>query len=651
MSMMHGWTTWDPSSITVWEHLPSGIRCQLVLQNAQGQPMTPSGWEPLEESLPDAAGRSLAHLRVFAGAAEVEVVCGGEGDMGACRIVQVLGDDVSAHWEVNGTLDGWQVRRGTDDVIFAPDALALPEDTASFLVEEREAVLNTRPQGRWQLTEPLAAMEAILAANTMTLPGTDTVATISRFELEQSGAWRLPNCQTFLIALATAYIDPALAVANCKNALRLLAADGILAAERTATGVSRNISNPPVAAFCIWKIFQLTGDRSLLDEAYPLLLRWHDWWLNARDGNQNRLLNWASIQETGMPGHPLYESAPADDKTGILRIDDVGLCSLWALDAYALMRMALQRDDLDQATHLEAEINEISSHANLLLWDSTQNGYCSRDWDGYFTDRESATVLLTLAGSIATRARSDRVVQHFDREYDAAFLVPTVGKDDPAFAEQLPWRGRVSPLLNYLICEGLRQFGFDELAETISLSTLEMMTKSWNDHHQVFGSYHAMSGLGTDIPQDPLAPEGLLMGALGIAMLIDAEAWDGVRVGNLRGVDMAIHGFPLRGGSCDVSSGPWGVSVSRNGNTWFDLDRPAILRNLSQTGHEISCSLKVPGGGAIRLRFYGYTAGDRIVVKVNGNATPTQVNAAGIVEVTVDVGKSHGGHGVWNRAA
>jgi hypothetical protein len=605
----------------------------------------------LEETLPDLAGHSIAHVRLLVDHGEVEYACGGDGDLGACRIMHVLGDNITASWEINGSLDGWQVRREASDVLFAPRQAALPEDAGVFLNAQGELARKGMPRGEWQLQVPLEAMESVLAANTFTLPTINDVLTLSRHQLEQSGAWRVSNWQTFLTALGIAYIDPQLALAECKTALRLLAVDGILGAEYTANGPQRDISNPPVAAYCLWKIFQLTGDASLITEAYPILLRWHDWWWNARDGNHNRLLNWASPDETGMPEHPLYRTAPRDPKTGVLRVDDVGLCSLWALDAFALMRMALRLNDLDQATHLEGELNDISSRLNLMLWDPVQGAFRSRDWDGFPTDRFSATVLLAFIGAVPTRNHAGRLLDFLGTEFDSPFLIPTLGKDDPDFEDQLPWNGRVSPLLNYLICEGLRQFGQDEVAETVILSGLDLVKSSWQQH-QLFDSYNAMSGQGDDIAQDPLAPTGMLFGALGITMLIDAEPWNGLRMGNLRGVDMAISAFPLQGALYDIASGPWGFSITRNNEPWFDLDRPVIIRNLAQTEHEISCSVKMPGGGPLRLRCYGYQSGDTVSIKVNGKATSAVVNDAGMVECTVDIEPPNGsGYGIWHRAA
>ena len=81
-----------------------------------------------------------------------------------------------------------------------------------------------------------------------------------------------------------------------------------------------------------------------------------------------------------MSEHPLYAEATLDERTGLMQLDDVGLCSLWALDAFALMRMALQLNDLDQATHLESEIVELADRMNMWFWDPDLGQFRSRNW-------------------------------------------------------------------------------------------------------------------------------------------------------------------------------------------------------------------------------------------------------------------------------
>ncbi|HEY3416563.1 MAG TPA: trehalase family glycosidase [Armatimonadota bacterium] len=638
MSTIRGWTTWEPSSIAVWEHLPSGIRCRLIMEDGEGHAFTPREWEPLEEYLPDRTGNSAAHLRLRAGEGRVEIECGGKGDVAACHIESITGEHLSAHWEVEGAQDDWQIRQDQFNVVLAPRGMNLPEDVNAFLRDRRTVARQGAPHGTGLLEAPLEALDVALASNTMMLPQTEDIATLSRHEMELTGEWRIRNWEFFLTALGIAYADPELALANVRTGLRHLAAGSLLAAESRAGEVQAELSNPPVAAYCVWKIYQITEDLSLIEEAYPILLRWHDWWMNARDVNQNHLLGWVAAAETGMPGHPLYEDAITDPRTGVLRLDDVALCSLWAMDAFALMRMALLLSEQDRATHLEHEIQEMSARVNLRLWDQTRAYFRSQDWDGTPTDRQSATSLLVLSGRVTTRSHKDRLVPEFlELYFTTPYLLPTLGTGDAAFNDQLPWRGRVSPLLNYLICEGLRYYGLDEWAERISLSGVEMVSKSWAEHRQLFASYNAITGQGDDLPQDPLAPEGILFSALGVSLLIDVEPWNGLRLGNLSDQEMSVAGVIIAGQRYKISSSAQGMVVHRNGQLWIETDHPVILRNMLQTERELSVQVTMPTGGHLRLRFHGYTPGQALTLRVNGAAMPVTANNQGVIEQAVEV--------------
>ena len=116
-------------------------------------------------------------------------------------------------------------------VALAPQGVELPRDITAFLNTQRQVARSTIPAGGGLLSAPLEAMEGTLAANTFALPDSEEILTVSRHVAEQSGAWLLPNWQTFLTALGIAFADPALAVANCRTALRHLNAGALLGAE------------------------------------------------------------------------------------------------------------------------------------------------------------------------------------------------------------------------------------------------------------------------------------------------------------------------------------------------------------------------------------------------------------------------------------
>lgn len=647
MSMMHGWTTGDPTSLAIWTHLPSGMQCRLVLEDTEGQPLTPSAWTPLEAYLPDTDGHSSAHVIFTVRDALVDVECSGEGDVAACRISDISAPDVQAHWDVTGLSNGWQVQQDERLVVVAPTLDAVPANPTQFMAAQHDAAAARTLHGDGLLQEPLAALDAVLAANTLWLTELDSWVTLSRFAMDTTEhAWRLPNWETFLTAVGIAYADPELALANARAAVRLLASGTYLAAEVDPTGARPDISNPPVASFALWKLFQLTGDVSLIEEAYPALLCWHDWWLEQRDGQRTLLFNWANQQETGMPGHPLYEAPDWDPATGLLALNDVGLSSLWALDCYALMRMALAVDDLDRATHLEMQAKEVGDLLNLRLWDARTGIYRSEHWNKMPTERQSLTALLSLIGRIPSGDRAARMImEHLTQEFETPYLLPTLGRTDPFFTEKAPWSGRVSALLNYLIVEGLRLYHQDIIAERIALSGLSLAGRSWHDGCHLFASYNAETGSGDDLSQDPLAPTGILFSALGVQMLIDMEPWGGLRLGNLSGADMAAIGVLLQGTRYDVTSGPWGLFVSRDGRPWISVNRPVVLRQVLQQGHEASAQVhSLADNGTLRLTFHGFEPGQIVSVRVNGSTQQIIADENGLLEREIPLPLYQGGN-------
>lgn len=146
-------------------------------------------------------------------------------------------------------------------------------------------------------------------------------------------------------------------------------------------------SMPPVAALCVWKMHERHPDVAFLQEAYPHLVRWHDWWMKARDGNHNGLLEWGSEQqewqgaqyETGWDDNVAYIGTRMDGST--MNADAVDLSSLWSMDAEYLARIAKALGEAEDAKRFENEHAEMNKRINERLWNPDLGIYCSRFWE------------------------------------------------------------------------------------------------------------------------------------------------------------------------------------------------------------------------------------------------------------------------------
>jgi glycogen debranching enzyme len=145
-------------------------------------------------------------------------------------------------------------------------------------------------------------------------------------------------------------------------------------------------SQPPVGALCVWKMYQRWPDKRFLAEVYPKLVKWHNWWPVARDGNHNGLLEWGS--STGVWQNAQYETGWDDNLHfagtrmvgSHMNADAVDLSSMWSMDCEYLAKIAGALGFKSDASNFRLEQKEMNQRINDLLWNDSLGLYCSRLW-------------------------------------------------------------------------------------------------------------------------------------------------------------------------------------------------------------------------------------------------------------------------------
>ena len=146
-------------------------------------------------------------------------------------------------------------------------------------------------------------------------------------------------------------------------------------------------SMPPIGSLAVWRMHEHHPDAAFLSEVYPRLVRWHEWWMKARDGNHNGLLEWGSEQhywqgaqfETGWDDNVAFENTMLVGNT--MNADAVDLSSLWSIDAEFLARIAKALGKVDDALRFESERDRMNKRINHRLWNDEMGIYCSRFWE------------------------------------------------------------------------------------------------------------------------------------------------------------------------------------------------------------------------------------------------------------------------------
>jgi len=304
---------------------------------------------------------------------------------------------------------------------------------------------------------------------------------------------------SFFNALQLAAVSGELAWSALLAGLRSRYPNGCVPNWRSRHGGTPDRSQPPIGSYAALRLHQVHPDRDRLAAVYPDLLAWCEWWVAEKDGRPRRegltpgLLSWGSDTalvpppeqvpewEEGASGHqraawesgqddlPLWDEAEWDPGRQVLAMSAVDLCSYRALDLECLSRIALTLDDGPAARRLDAMYRHLAKTMSRVLWSETAGLYLDELPRGR-SPRVAASNFLPLVAGVPSRRRARRMVDVLrdPTRFWGDWVLPTISRDDPAFDDQQYWRGSIWPPMNYLVLQGLRRYGFDDLAHALA---------------------------------------------------------------------------------------------------------------------------------------------------------------------------------------
>ena len=399
-------------------------------------------------------------------------------------------------------------------------------------------------------------------------------------------------------------------------------------------------SQPPIGAFVVWLLYRRWGERRLLENAWEVLLDNHEWWWRERDGNGNGLLEYgtspvgeglyrgtalAARDESSMDNSPVHDEAVLIPESHTLDCEDVGLNSLLALDGEMLALIAAELGRDAEARRIETRTRSLADRIRESLWDPQREVFANRLWSGRFVSSIAPTSFYPLIAGAASPAQARALLGWMEdpRRFGGRFGLPSVSRDDPAFGDNVYWRGRVWPPLNFLVYQGLRRYGFAAQATALARRSHGMFAVPWREARHCAENYGARDGAVTDQPDtDTFYGWGALMPAMGVAEVCDVSPWDGWSI--------AHTGEDVRMGPLRCPSG-WARVESRAGVLALHVDGRPVLRTtvrgrLRHLRHEAgSLRVELPASRAAQgeqpwLELPGVSAGAVTEARLDGAA-------------------------------
>ncbi|WP_419949464.1 MGH1-like glycoside hydrolase domain-containing protein [Candidatus Palauibacter sp.] len=372
--------------------------------------------------------------------------------------------------------------------------------------------------------------------------------------------WTVFGWDSFFNALALATASGRLAWDALIAGLESRYANGNVPNWRSRRGGTPDRSQPPVGSFAALKLHLVRPDAAALAAAWPGLLAWSGWWVADKGGRPRRegltpgLLAWGSDTalipareqlpewEVGASGHqraawesgqddlPLWDDVEWDPRREVLAMSSVDLCSYRALDLECLSRIARILGHAADADRLEAERGRLVGTMNEVLWSEDAGLYLDELPTGH-SPRVAASNFLPLIAGVPSARRARRMVDVLrdPARFWGEWVLPTISRDDPAFDDQQYWRGSIWPPMNYLVLQGLRRYGFDELASELAWKGALMFLADRRRTGFCRENFDARSGRGRGQRFQSWGP----LFALGaIEEFVDACPWRGLRIGS-----------------------------------------------------------------------------------------------------------------------
>lgn len=476
-------------------------------------------------------------------------------------------------------------------------AAAVADDAALAVARARDALAASEvpatPLQDGTHAGSLDAVRDVIAWNTVwDEANTRPYTAISRnWDLGKFGGWGVWLDDQLYMAHLAGLLDEELARENLAAALAGATPQGNLACLLTARDAWVDRTQIPVAAFLLRLAHLRTGSRAPLELAWPALARNHDWWWANRDPEGRGLCSYGTSpvgeglyagthfgarNESSMDNSPIHDEAAYDPATRTLTTLDVGLNSLLALDAEMLAQIALELGEDAAAARYAALAERTRARIAAELWDEDRAVFANRLRSGAFVRSVGPTSFYPLLAGAVSPERLPRLLAHLGdpAAFAGRFALPSVRRNDPAYADNTYWRGRVWPPLNWLVWHGLRRAGEADRATALAEAGLAMFRAAWEGRRLCPENYNAETAEPLDQPDtEGFYGWGALLPALGVAEVVDVSPWDGWSVANLGG--------PLRVGPLLTPAGRVVVSVE-DGALTLRRGAAALLRTTAR---------------------------------------------------------------------
>lgn len=260
-----------------------------------------------------------------------------------------------------------------------------------------------------------------------------------------------------------------------------------------------NFGKPPVMPWAAMLVDMRSPDDEFLKRAYSCFLRNEEHWRKNRGGEKYGLFNYDSVHKD--PATRLQHAKYESGWDNAVRWDG-GIYEVWPVDLncymvmlYRAMAYMARRLNLPaEASRWDNAGKDLAARIELKLWSQAAGAYLDYDFGKHsFVDALSPASFMPLFIGTASPERANAMAKLAASEDKFYPGWPTVAYDHPQFDSKSYWRGRTWINVAYFALKGLKDYGFDEVADAGRKTLLDWMR---NESAQIYENYDSKTGEG-----------------------------------------------------------------------------------------------------------------------------------------------------------
>lgn len=319
-----------------------------------------------------------------------------------------------------------------------------------------------------------------------------------------------------LSMLAYAYLDPVSAQESQRVYMEQQGEDGLIAYRHGPRGAQtyphkdKPTTSAPFFSWINWEVYQVSHDRQFLEEAYASGVKYTNWLYTNRDVDKDGTFEWGpyGIIENVRDWYNAVFQVSADryldvDKEDISdELECLDLSLMLVKELRALAGMATGLGKTKEAKAWRKKADDLSELINQRMWDENSGFYYSinREDHSWFyltrnLRRQEIIGFLPLWAEACPKERADILVKtltdttKFWRKYG----VPTLSAQDEWYSPYVDycckWNGPVWLLWDYMVFDGLVNYGYNDLAIQLADKMMLAVTTQLSKNHNYWESF------------------------------------------------------------------------------------------------------------------------------------------------------------------